>query len=179
MKKLLITGLIFASQAAVADCNMKTASQLTDNFLVGPVQEYQETITDGQCTVRFSRPVNGKIYQIENTQKDRWIKEAALCRYAIKDGTEKLLVQLGGKFQSETITVCADGQKVEKKIKKGDVILENEVGRSKVDGYYTYQNLRCRNFTEHFAEDRQFKVYYGVICQMNDHSGNWVVMDKW
>jgi hypothetical protein len=88
-------------------------------------------------------------------------------------------VSASGQFSSESITICREGQKVERKIRAGDLILETEVGRSKVDLYFKYQNMRCRNFTEQYFEIGVIKRYYGVICQANPNDANWMVMDKW
>jgi len=179
MKRALLLTMILASQFAMAECDIKSASILTDEHVVGPIHDYKETITEGQCTVQFRVNVNGEWHDVENTQKDRWTKEVALCRYAIKDGKEKLLAGLGGKFQTQAITVCQEGQKRSRKIRIGDTILENEVGRSKVDGYYSYKNMRCRNFTEQYVEDQKLKIYYGVICKTDTVGSDWIVLDKW
>ncbi len=67
----------------------------------------------------------------------------------------------------------------EKKIKAGDSIFEGDVGLSKVDLYFKYQNMRCRNFTEQYYGAVTVKKYHGVICQPKAHESQWIVMDKW
>ena len=89
------------------------------------------------------------------------------------------LMSEAGQFSSESITICREGQKVERKIRAGDLILETEVGRSAVNLYFKYQNMRCRNFTEQYFESGYLKRYHGVICQANPKDANWMVMDKW
>lgn len=83
-----------------------------------------------------------------------------------------------GKVETESATVCKDGQTVAPKVKIGDVILESELPKAKVRKYFNYKNSRCRMFAEHVAENKQLKEYYGVICQLDD-SENWIVVDKW
>ena len=179
MKRTLLITLLLANPFAWADCDVKTASLMTDTHVVGPAHNLVEIVTPGKCTVTFDVNVNGVWHTVEETQSDQYLKDGALCRDAIRYGREKLLVKLGGMFNSESITVCRAGQKVERKIKAGDLILETEVGRSKVDLYFKYQNMRCRNFTEQYFEIGLLKRYHGVICQANPKDPMWMVMDKW
>ncbi len=85
-----------------------------------------------------------------------------------------------GQFKTESVTVCKEGEPVPKKIKKGDTILETEVGSSNARvGYFKHQNATCRLFTERLTEDKKLKVYHGVICQVDNSPINWLVVDKW
>ena len=179
MKRTLLVTLLLSSQFAWADCDVKTASLMTDTHVVGPAHNLIETATNGKCTVTFDVNVNGAWHKVEETQSDPYLKEGALCRDAIRYGREKLLAKLGGQFNSESITVCREGQKVERKIKAGNLILETEVGRSKIDLYFKYQNMRCRNFLDQFFELGKLRQYFGVICQANPNDPMWMVMDKW
>jgi hypothetical protein len=180
MKNTLLITLMLASQIAIADCSTKSASMLSGEHVVGNIEHYKETITKYRCTVNFRINVDGQWHQVENTQEEDFRNEHALCRDAVRFGKEKLLARLGGNFQTEAITVCKDGQIPNRKIRKGDIIMENEVGTSKIDGYYPYKTFKsCRNFTEQYYESKQLKVYYGVICKVDNVGDNWVVMDKW
>lgn len=179
MNRTLLVTLLLTSQFAWADCDVKTASLMTDTQVVGPIQNLTEIISDGKCTVKFNVNVNGNWHTVEETESDSHYKGSALCSHAIRQGREKLLVSLGGKFNSESITVCREGQKLDHKIRTGDLILETEVGRSKVDLYFKYQNMRCRNFTEQYFELSRLRRYFGVICQANPNEPMWMVMDKW
>lgn len=85
-----------------------------------------------------------------------------------------------GQYKTETVTVCKEGEPVAKSIKKGDTILETEVGKSNATvGYFKYQNTTCRLFTERLTKDGQLRVYHGVICQIDNSPTNWLVVDKW
>jgi hypothetical protein len=179
MKKLLVIPLLVISQLAYSSCDVKSASLLTDEHVVGPATNLVETVTEGKCTVKFDINVNGKMYSVVETQSAEFTKEASLCRDAIRYGREKLLAGMGGKFQTEAITVCKEGQKIERKTKIGDLILENEVGISKVNQYFKYKGMRCRNFTDKYFERNQLLVYHGVICQTDNAGANWLIMDKW
>jgi len=89
-------------------------------------------------------------------------------------------IEREGIVANETLTVCKDGAVEFPKIKKGDVILETEVNKSRVDvGYFTYQNSRCRLFMENQNFRGKLRVYNGVICQIDNSDTNWIVVDKW
>ena len=180
MKRTLLS-LLLVNQIVWADCNIRTASLMTDTQVVGPVQNLVEIISEGRCAVKFNINVNVKWHSVEETESDSHYKGSALCSHAIRQGREKLLVSLGGQFNSESITVCQSGQKVERKIKAGDLILETEVGQSSVKWPEDrkYKNMRCRNFTEQYFELGSLKRYFGVICQANPNDSLWMVMDKW
>ena len=85
-----------------------------------------------------------------------------------------------GQFKTETVTVCKEGEPVAKKIKKGDTILETEVGKSnsRVESF-KYQNTTCKLFTERLTQEGKLRVYHGVICQIDNSPTNWLVVDKW
>lgn len=89
-------------------------------------------------------------------------------------------VETDGAFKTETVTVCKEGEQVAQKIKKGDTILEMEVGKSNAKiGYFKYQNTTCRLFTERQTQKGKLRVYHGVICQVDNSPTNWLVVDKW
>jgi len=179
MKHTVLVALLLANQLAWAGCDVKTASLMTDTQVVGPANNLVEIVGNGKCTVKFDVNVNGVWHSVEETESDSHYKGSALCSHAIRQGREKLLVSLGGQFTSESITVCREGQKVERKIRTGDLILETEVGRSKIDLYFKYQNMRCRNFLDQYFELGRLRQYFGVICQANPKDSMWMVMDKW
>jgi len=85
-----------------------------------------------------------------------------------------------GRVDSETATICKEGQGHDHKIKVGDIILESEVGINKrVSQYFTYKNSRCRIFTENTVRNKELRINNGVICQLDNNDTNWVVVDKW
>ena len=89
-------------------------------------------------------------------------------------------IEREGIVANETITVCKEGAVAFPKIKKGDVILETEVNKSRVDvGYFTHRNSRCRLFMENQTFNGKLRVYNGVICQIDNSDTNWLVVDKW
>ena len=93
--------------------------------------------------------------------------------------TTTVTIEKDGKVSSETATVCKEGNPIDRTVKVGDVILESEVGESKVTKYFNYNNTRCRMFKEHTAKDKVLHVYNGVICQIDNSGANWLVVDKW
>lgn len=89
-------------------------------------------------------------------------------------------IEREGIVANETLTVCKEGAVNFPKIKKGDVILETEVNKSRVAvDYFTYQNSRCRLFMENQTYNGKLRVYHGVICQIDNSDTNWLVVDKW
>lgn len=92
-------------------------------------------------------------------------------------------IEREGIVANETLTVCKEGIGEFPKIKKGDVILENEVNKSRVkvgsDGYFMHRNSRCRLFMENQTFNGKLRVYNGVICQVDNSDTNWLVVDKW
>lgn len=85
-----------------------------------------------------------------------------------------------GQYKTESVTVCKEGETVAKQIKKGDTILETEVGKSnsRIESF-KYQNTTCKLFTERLTKDGTLRVYHGVICQIDNSPTNWLVVDKW
>lgn len=89
-------------------------------------------------------------------------------------------IEREGIVANETLTVCKEGVGEFPKIKKGDVILESEVNKSRVDvGYFMHRNTRCRLFMENQTFNGKLRVYNGVICQVDNSDTNWLVVDKW
>jgi hypothetical protein len=85
-----------------------------------------------------------------------------------------------GKVQSESNTVCKEGAPVHVKIKKGDIILENEVAKvPSVPQYFKHNNTKCRMFEDRYIVLSSVMVDHGVICQSDNDSTNWVVLDRW
>ena len=89
-------------------------------------------------------------------------------------------LESGGSVKVETVTVCKEGELVQKHIKIGDTILETEVGNSNVKvGYFKHNNAKCRLFSERLTENGKLRVNHGVICQIDNSPTNWLVVDKW
>jgi len=178
MKKILLL-LLLASQFATAEeCRIATASQMISERHVGDITNLVETKGIDNCTVEFDLEVDGKTYHLREFEKGLE-QVASLCHYAKERARRNLLAGLGGKFKTEAITACREGEIAPMKIKIGDTILETEVGPSKMNKYFNYQNNRCRMFSEHMVVDRQLRVYHGVICQVDNSNTNWLVVDKW
>ena len=178
MKKILILLAAF-STAVWADCNIKTASTLETKRSISAVTDLEkDKSVYGQCTVKYRIQIDGIWHTVDWTTKGLE-QQDSLCRQAIDNGRADLLQTLGGNFQAESVTVCTDGQKLNRKIKIGDSILENEVGRvSEVNAkYFKHKNSKCRLFRERYNDRGQLQVYHGVICQTDDE--NWTVVDKW
>jgi len=188
IKQSILISLLLVNQIVLADCNVRSSSVLNAQNQVGEATDLKQTIVPGKCTVKFKINVNGKWHTVEETQEDRWTKESALCRDAIRYGKEKLLASIGGEFTTEAITVCREGdanaERLSKgfepvKLKIGDRILESEVSKSRIENYFTYNNQTCRMFTERYTFKGNQEIYNGVICQNGKIGNNWTVVDRW
>jgi hypothetical protein len=188
IKQSILILTLLTNQIAFANCNVRSASVLNGQNQVGEVTDLKQTIVPGKCTVQFRLNVNGQWHTVEETQADRWTKETALCRDAIRYAKEKLLASIGGKFTTEAITVCREGDANTERLSKGfepvklrigDKILESEAGKSKIENYFTHKNQTCRMFTERYTFKGNQEIYNGVICQNDQIGNNWTVVDRW
>jgi len=98
--------------------------------------------------------------------------------YATNCKVTTVQIENDGRFQTETATVCKEGADI-RKIKVGDIILEIEVGKSKIDKVFNYRNSQCKMFTESAVKNSELRVYHGVMCQLDNNKANWLVVDKW
>lgn len=175
---LTAASLLLSTQLVFAECDMRSASTLENERQVSEVIDLVKTKSYGKCEVEFKLQVDGTLHTLKKVYTG-WEQEESLCYYAVQEARRDLLLRLGGKFKTEAVTVCKEGNKPIPKIKIGDTILENEVGKSKVDLYFDWRNTKCRLFAERFAERGELNVYHGVICQVDNSGANWLVVDKW
>ena len=182
MRKILAILFTLALTAAPAFANEKciarSASALINEHVVSAVTDLVRRSATGSCEVRYLLTVDGDHHHVVEGARGNQPTDL-LCKTAIDIGREKLLSAMGGRFRTETVTVCSEGEPIQKKVKVGDTILENELSRSLVDLYFRYQNTNCRLFRERLAENGQLVVNHGVICQIDSSGANWVVVDKW
>jgi hypothetical protein len=176
--KHIALSLLIVSQFALADCDIRSASALTSNRSVGPVLNLERIITKNTCTVRYSIQVNGDMHEVEETKTGE-MSDGELCRLAIDSGRKDLLTSLGGNFRADSVTVCQTNKPIERRIQIGDTILESEVGTSTVTKSFKHKGAQCRMFTERLAVNGKLKVYNGVICQVDNSTTDWLVVDKW
>lgn len=169
--------LLFISSVSFADCAVKSASQNVSQRHVSQPVNLVKTITTNQCKVKYSLNIDGKWHEVENIYKG-FEEETVLCANAIEEGRKVLLSQMGGVFQTESITVCNEGKSVQfRPVKIGDLVLDNEMGRLDRGQNFKYRNSNCRLFREKYEKDRKFRVNHGVMCQ-TDHQ-EWIIVDKW
>ena len=178
MKKLLLASLL-VSQIALADCDIRSASTLAAEHTVGPVMNLvKDKSILGQCLVSFDMTIDGKTYH-RDYNRVGFEHQDMLCDQGIERGRNSLLAEVGGHFQTESITVCVDGDFKPTKLKIGDIILENEVGFAKNNKYWKWQGARCRMFQNRTTVDGKPRAYNGVICEADHTVTNWLVVDLW
>jgi hypothetical protein len=169
--------LILLSTVAWANCSVKSASQNVSQRQVSSPTNLVKTISTNQCKVKYNLKVDGNWHDVEYTYKG-FEEEIVLCAKAVDEGRKILLSQMGGIFQTESITVCNEGKPVQfRPVKIGDLVMDNELGRMDRGQNFKYRNSNCRLFREKYEKDRIFRVTHGVICQ-TDHQ-EWIVVDKW
>lgn len=183
MQQIIIFLLfLIASPIALSDaeCKVRSASSLVKEHDVGKVTGLEkDTLTPGKCTVFFHLTVDGEDHLLTGTYEG-WEQTESLCRIAIDNARSNLLVELGGTFATDSVTVCDEGETdLVDNVQIGDTILENEVSPSKIKGYFNYHNARCRMFTQSLVKNRIMRVYNGVICEVENSHTNWIVVDKW
>ena len=181
MNKIIWSLLLFCmlvSPVYSDECKVRSASQLSTERDVGPITDLVKVKTYGKCVVTFNITVDGVTHRLQETETGME-QEESLCYYARERARKNLLLDLGGKFSTEAVTICKEGTTTIQKIKKGDHILETEVGKSKITKYFTYNNAKCRLFTERNDFKGNLAVYHGVICQIDNSDTNWMVVDKW
>jgi len=182
MKYSILT-LLLVSQIALADCDMKSASLLKNEHDVGPITNLVTDKGRDTCSVKFDITVNGVTYHL--SEKEKGLEQVdSLCYYAKERARKNLLLDLGGKFQSEAVTVCKEGEREVTgallKIAKGEVILENEVHKDPArPKYFSHKGAKCRFFREAMTARGDISVNHGVICQIADSDTNWLIVDKW
>lgn len=177
---LKISLLIFVSSVFADDCKMRSASSLASEHEVGPVTDLvKDKSEEGKCTVTYGIVVDGEQHVVSGSFIG-YEQQESLCRLAIDNSRKNLLVELGGTFATDAVTVCDDAETdLVDNFRIGDTILENEVSPSKIQGYFNYNNSKCRLFTQRLAYRRELRVYNGVICQVDNSKTNWIVVDKW
>ena len=111
MKPLILASLLI-SQFAYAGCDIVVASDLVSERNVGPiinlVKDKRMDRGWGYCTVNFDIIIDGKSYHLTETEKGLE-QEEALCYYARERARRNLLMDLPGRFKTETKTTCKEG----------------------------------------------------------------------
>ena len=182
MPKILILWgtliLLASTNTSSANCNVRSVSTLTHTREVSPIDMLITRRTSGNCWVHFEITVDGLAHEV-SAQADGDEGTDTLCNQAIEQGRSALLAGLGGKFKTEAVTICSEGDAALHKLRIGDLILENEVGRIESEGYFQYRNSICRLFVERRGINRKLMVYHGVICKTDEVGLNWIVVDRW
>ena len=177
VKKIVLV-LITVSQFAVAeDCRVQQASQNVSRQQVSEVIDLVKNKREGICQVTFKLSVDGRTHLVDHTYNGLYQPEI-LCQMAIEEGRAMLLTQIGGTFESESITVCKEGGNLKfRPLKIGDEILESEAPQIQGKPYFKYRNTQCRLFRERYNQNGTLRVNHGVICQTDNSL--WTVVDKW
>ncbi len=167
---LALVSLLVIKQAS-AECRIKEASQMIQEVETGPVQNLVKVTKGDMCNVNYTILINGIEHKVNYTHKN--------CAEAIERGKNELLVSLAGKYRTEVVTTCKEGENlVDRPVRIGEVVMENELLRvERQTGYFKHKNSTCRLFKERYVQNNKLRVNHGVICQINEN--DWTVVDKW
>lgn len=176
MKKLLLILALISSNVLAENCQIRQASKVMSERQVGTIDDLVKIKSPQKCQVKFSIVVDGEKHNVNWTHEDYGDPEIS-CQKAIEHGMSELYLRLGGKFQTESMVVCREGQpKQYQPIKIGDEGLENEFGTVSNKKYFKFKDAKCRYFSERYNNGKlQFSK--GVICQ--NQNDLWTVVDKW
>lgn len=163
---------------AFAECNVRSTAVLTHERNVGTVSNVVEKMSYSKCDVEFDLTVDGQLFHLRG-EYIGWEQPKMRCNYAIRDARERFLLTYAGKFKTESITTCKEGEASNRPVKIGDVILENEVDKSPVDKIFKYQNNTCKFFTEVNRYSVRRATYNGVMCKVDETGIEWRIVDKW
>lgn len=87
-------------------CDVDTSSRLVTEHKVSEILNLEKDIDpNGRCTVKFDLIVNGEMYHLEETEVG-YEQIPSLCYYARERARKNLLLDLGGKFKSESNITC-------------------------------------------------------------------------
>ena len=172
---LLLLGLVTFSVSA-EECQIRQASKVTATREMGTIDNLVKEKSYQKCRVKFSIVVDGEKHNVDWTHEDYGDPEIS-CQKAIEYGLSELNMRLGGKYQTESMLVCKQGQaSLIRPYHIGDEGLENEFGTAEKKKYFKFKGAKCRYFSERY-NNGQLQFAKGVICQ-NDNS-LWTVVDKW
>jgi hypothetical protein len=174
MKHLLL-GLVLVAQSALAqDCRTEHTSQMTGQRSVGAVTDLVKNKSHNKCQVKFRISVDGDWHNVAWTH-DGPYQEEILCQMAIRNGMNELLVQLPGKFKTESKMVCKPKESMP--VTLGYEGKESEFGQDpERKMYFKIDKIsKCRMFSGHHA-DGVSKKLSGVICLNNNEL--WTIVDK-
>ncbi|CAB4126032.1 hypothetical protein UFOVP181_206 [uncultured Caudovirales phage] len=177
MKKVLLTLLAFSQLAIAQECKVQQATQNVSRQNVSGVINLVKNKQEGSCQVIFKITVDGQTHLVDHTYKGLYQPEI-LCQMSIEEGRGMLLTEIGGTFESESVTVCKEGANLKfRPLKIGDEILEGEAPVIQGKPYFKYRNTQCRLFRERYNQNGNLRVNHGVICQTDNSL--WTVVDKW
>ena len=174
MKKLLPILILLAQPALADNCRLELTSQMTSQRTVGAVVDLVKNKSENSCQVKFRIKVDNEWHNVDWTQTGFYQTEV-LCQMAIRQGTNDLLVQLPGKFKSESKMVCKS--KEPKPVILGYEGKETEFGLDQQNPmYFKIGNIsKCRMFKGHHADGVSNPIS-GVICLNNNEL--WTFVDK-
>ena len=176
MKTLVLLLALVSFNVFAEECQIRQASKVTATREMGTIEKLVKEKSYQKCRVKFSIVVDGEKHNVDWTHEDYGDPEIS-CQKAIEYGLSELNMRLGGKYQTESMMVCKEGQaQLNRPFRIGDEGLENEFGTVEKKKYFKFKGSKCRYFSERY-NNGTLQFAKGVICQ-NDNS-LWTVVDKW
>jgi hypothetical protein len=173
MKAAVLALALLSGSALAENCRMQETSQMTTQRTVGAVVNLTKDKSHNQCRVRYQLNVDGKLHNVEWTQKGLY-QEEILCQMAVRNGTNSLLVGLPGKFKTESVMACKEKPKAIS-VKEGYEGNESEFGFHPMDKNYRRhdQASRCRHFKDWYL-DGELQRIKGLICENTNNK--WTIV---
>lgn len=100
-----VAGPKMPDEGCVLESTSKLVSQRKISNITNLVTDTESRGDENQCTVRFDIIVDGKTHHLEETEIGLE-QMASLCFYAKERAKANLLLDLGGEFKTETVTLC-------------------------------------------------------------------------
>jgi len=175
MKAAVLALALLSGSALAENCRMQETSQMTTQRTVGAVVNLTKDKSHNQCRVRYQLNVDGKLHNVEWTQKGLY-QEEILCQMAIRNGTNDLLVKLPGHYRTESVISCKE-KTYPKLTSRGYEGEEVEFGYHPMNKQYRRMGTasNCRFFQD-WAGGGNYERTQGVICENNNNL--WTVVDK-
>lgn len=153
---------------------MEQTSQMTGQRSVGAVTDLVKNKSFNKCQVKFRINVDGEWHTVDWTY-DGPYQEEVLCQKAVRNGVNEMLLQLPGKFKTESKMVCKAKQAMP--VTLGYEGKESEFGLDpERKMYFKIDKVsKCRMFKGHHANGVSNPIE-GVICLNNNEL--WTIVDK-
>lgn len=188
MKRVLLVGLLLASQTALADtCYTRVQANLKKMGVTTTARDSQQMVVPDdlgkKCIVRYRIDINGQWRTVEGQGVGK--NETEACRQAYSPASAYFLVDVEPtQVSADTQMVCTDRPEIRvRPVRIGEVVWETETDlhpHPDERKYFEYKHSQCRLFFERSGKGQNLFTYQGVICRIDRTTNSkWKVIDKY